>query len=73
MRELLWQIEELNRQQDTWDVIGYVDISDAHGTICVGDREYPYLGNDDFLLNKTEVANVAICVGDPALREKIAK
>ncbi len=73
MRELLWQIEELNRQQDTWDVIGYVDISDAHGTICVGDREYPYLGNDDFLLNKTEVTNVAICVGDPALREKIAK
>ena len=52
MRELLWQIEELNRQQDTWDVIGYVDISDAHGTIRVGDREYPYLGNDDFLLNE---------------------
>ena len=26
MRELLWQIEELNKIQDTWNVIGYVDI-----------------------------------------------
>lgn len=73
MRELLWQLEELNRQQDTWDVAGYVDVSDAGGTIYVGDRGYPYLGNDDFLLNRTEVTNVAVCVGDPALREKIAK
>lgn len=73
MRELLWQIEELNRQQETWDVVGYVDVSDANGTIRVGDREYPYLGNDDFLLSQSEETNVAVCVGDPALRRKIAQ
>ena len=25
MRELLWQIEELNREEMTWEVLGYVD------------------------------------------------
>lgn len=73
MRELLWQIEELNRQQDTWDVIGYVDISDEAGEIRVGDKVYPYLGDDGYLLDQTEQTNVVICVGDPKLREKIAK
>lgn len=73
MRELLWQIGELNRQQDTWDVIGYVDISDETGDIRVGEKIYPYLGDDEYLLNQTEQTNVAVCVGDPKLREKIAK
>lgn len=73
MRELLWQIEELNKIQDTWNVIGYVDISDQYGDVCVGDRIYPYLGTDQFLLDQTEDTNVAICVGSSALRKKIAE
>lgn len=73
MRELLWQIEELNKIQDTWNVIGYVDISDQYGDVCVGDHVYPYLGTDQFLLHKKEDTNVAICVGSSALRKKIAE
>lgn len=71
MRELLWQMQELNQRKKLWDVIGYVDVSDAAGNICVGDYSYPYLGTDDFLLGQTEVINVAVCVGNPALRRKI--
>ena len=73
MRELLWQIEELNKIQDTWNVIGYVDISDQYGDVRVGDRVYPYLGTDQFLLDKKEDTNVVICVGSSALRKKIAE
>lgn len=77
MRELLWQIEELNMKQQTWQVQGYVDIippSDGEsGSLKVGDKVYPYLGDDDYLLSLTEETNVAICAGNPELREKIAK
>lgn len=71
MRELLWQLEELNQRKKTWDVIGYVDVSKEAGAVSVGKRSYPYLGTDAFLLQQTEVTNVAICVGNPALRRKI--
>lgn len=73
MRELLWQIEEFNKVQDTWDVAGYVDISDRYGDVHVGNRVYPYLGTDQFLLDKQADTNVAICVGSSALRKKIAE
>lgn len=77
MRELLWQLEELNQRNDnrqkTWDVVGYVDISDTVGDVRVGNRVYPYLGTDDFLLEKTDPTNVAVCVGNPALRKKIVE
>lgn len=73
MRELLWQIEELNKQQETWEVLGYVDISQEHGTVYVGKKAYPYLGTDDYLLSRTEETNVVICAGNPSLRRKIAE
>lgn len=41
--------------------------------IKVGDRIIPYLGKDDILLQQTKDINVAIAVGDPALRQKIAQ
>lgn len=73
MRELLWQIEEQNRIQKTWKVLGYVDISPDCGDVWVGDQCYPYLGNDDYLLARKDKTNVAICVGSSALRRRIAE
>ena len=73
MRELLWQIEELNKVQDTWEVLGYVDISDQYGDVRVGDHVYPYLGTDQYLLDQTEDTNVVICAGSSSLRKKIAE
>lgn len=73
MRELLWQIQELNQQIDTWEVAGYVDVSDAAGDVTVGSFVCPYLGTDEYLLGLTQETNVAICVGESPLREKIAR
>lgn len=76
MRELLWQIQELNKEMPTWNVLGYVD-KRTEGEkkpkdVLVGNRTYPYLGDDEFLLAKTEATNVMMCVGEPHLRQKIA-
>ncbi len=74
MRELAWQIQELNKEKQTWNVLGYVDnVPPAKGSsVCVGTQELLYLGNDDYLLGRKEQTNIAICVGSPSLRKKIA-
>lgn len=73
MRELVWQIQELNKEAMTWQIDGYVDAKapEADNSCVVGNQCIPYLGADEYLLSKTEPVNVAICVGNPALRKKI--
>lgn len=73
MRELLWQIQELNKKQEIWEVQGYVDVSDQYGDLSVGGKCYPYLGDDRYLLEQKEPMNVAITVGNPLLRKRIAE
>lgn len=74
MREIVWQIQELNKQKRMWNILGYVDDapSDNGTSIFVGMQELCYLGNDDYLLHQSEQINAAICVGSPSLRKKIA-
>ena len=66
MRELAWQMPD-------WQISGYVDVTPPEHPIKVGVRIIPYLGKDDILLQQTKDINVAIAVGDPALRQKIAQ
>lgn len=78
MREILWQVEEMNQREEmTWNVIGYVDleprIEDGTSDIFVGNAVCPYLGDDDYLLAMQQETNVAVCVGEPGLRRKIAE
>lgn len=75
MRELVWQIQELNKGKKTWYILGYVDKgSPKAGTeVKVGNQRIEYLGDDDFLIQRTVDTNVAVCVGEPALREKIVR
>lgn len=77
MRELLWQIEELNREEMTWEVLGYVDtqpcIKDGASVIRIGDISCPYLGDDSYLLSRQQDTNVAISVGEPWLRKNLAQ
>lgn len=75
MREILWQIQELNKAYATWNVVGYVDNEEPKDGIgvVVGEEQIPYLGNDSFLLQQTEPVNVAITVGFPEVRKKIAE
>lgn len=75
MRELVWQIQEQNKQGIHWRVIGYVDRekpSDELG-VTVGGQRIPYLGDDDYLLRTEAPVNVAVCVGDTVLRGRIAQ
>lgn len=73
MRELIWQIQELNKEIPSWNVVGYVDCrppKDGVG-VYVGDQLIKYLGDDSFLVEHTEDVNVAVCVGETKLRRKI--
>ena len=45
MRELAWQMPD-------WQISGYVDVTPPEHPVTVGDRTIPYLGNDDFLLQR---------------------
>lgn len=75
MRELAWQIQEQNKKENGWKIIGYVDVKkplDERG-MRVGNQWIPYLGDDDYLLKSSEKTNVAVCVGEPLLRKKIAE
>ncbi len=73
MRELVWQIQELNKECPTWQIDGYVDARvPKEGEVCVvGTETIPFLGTDEYLLAVQEQVNVAVCVGSPALRKKI--
>ena len=73
MRELIWQIQELNKVCPTWQIDGYVDVKapEAGEQCIVGKETIPYLGTDDYLLEQREVLNVAVCTGSPKLRKKI--
>lgn len=65
MRELAWQMPD-------WQISGYVDVTPPEHPISRRPN-LPYLGKDDILLQQTKDINVAIAVGDPALRQKIAQ
>lgn len=75
MREIVWQIQELNKMVSSWNVLGYVDcVAPESGVgVYVGNEKILYLGTDDVLLEKKEKTNVAICVGNPHIRKKIAE
>lgn len=77
MRELLWQMEEQNRNSMIWNVLGYVDVKPQNDKgafdIFAGNTSCPYLGDDDYLLSMQQVINVVISVGEPRLRKRIAE
>ena len=73
MRELLFQIEELNKETPTWNVLGFVDeyYNEQDKNMKRVEKKCPFLGGDEILLQTDKSTNVAICVGEPALRKKI--
>lgn len=73
MREIVWQMQEMNKKKINWKILGYVDTNmPEYGQRCmVGGLEIPYLGTDEYLLSKNEPTNVVICVGNPVVRKKI--
>lgn len=75
MREIVWQMQEQNKSTENWNILGYVDKMppEEHSSVIVGNEAIKYIGNDDYLLARTELTNVAVCVGEPKLRKKIVE
>ncbi len=67
-REVRWVIEEINKQNNSWNILGWVS-QDPKGHIIAG---LPVLGDDDWLLKYDKPIDVVISVGDGKLRKKIA-
>lgn len=75
MRELLFQIEELNKKVPSWNVLGFVDeyFDENDENVERILKKCPYLGKDDYLISLQKKVNVSVCVGEPGLRKKIVE
>lgn len=75
MRELLFQIEELNKKVPSWNVLGFVDeyFDENDENVKRILNKCPYLGKDEYLISLQKKVNVAVCVGEPGLRKKIVR
>lgn len=69
MRELVWQIQEQNKSEKKWNILGYTDSVEQR--VLVGKQTIPYLGTDDALIQTQTPLNVVITIGNPKLREQI--
>ena len=66
-REVRWLIEECNKNQNRWNILGWIS-KEEPGTIIAG---LPVLGDDDWLVEHDAPIDVAVSVGSGALRKKI--
>ena len=65
-REVHWLIEEINKQSNYWDFLGYIDDQTPVGTIING---FPVLGNIEWLNGQT--LNVVCAIGDPNIKKSV--
>jgi len=64
-REVAGLIEDINRQDPTWNILGFVDDNQAlHGAVI---DDYPVLGGLDWL--KEQSLNVVMGIGNPLARK----
>lgn len=68
-REVRWVIEEINKLDNKWNILGWVS-NESQGEIIAG---LPVLGDDNWLLDYKETVNVVIGVGNGELRKKISE
>lgn len=73
MRELAWQIEESNKDNPKWNIVGYINKASSSDKeeIIVGDKIIPYLGDDKYILSQRINTNVVLSVGNVELRSKL--
>ena len=73
MREIVWQMQEQNKSAENWNILGYVDRMppEEHSSVTVGNETLEYIGNDDYLLARTELTNVAVCWESQSFEKKL--
>lgn len=68
-REVLWHLNNENKQTRQYNIIGFVDNVPALKDKTV--NGYPVLGNDQWLLDYEKEVCAAICIGDPNVRRSV--
>jgi len=69
-REVVHLIEDINEQEEIWEVLGYVDDNAAnHGELI---NDLPVLGGVDWIKEQDSIA-VAMGIGSPNAKKAIAK
>lgn len=68
-REVRWLIEECNKKQEKWEILGWVS-KERQGSVYDG---LPILGDDEWLINHNSPIDVAVAIGDGKLRKKIVQ
>jgi sugar O-acyltransferase (sialic acid O-acetyltransferase NeuD family) len=66
-RDVKWLIEECNRYEKRWNIIGWIS-QEPIGTVISG---LPVIGDDDWLLKYTKPIDAVVAVGSGKLRKKI--
>lgn len=66
-REVRWVIDDLNRVESKWNVLGWVS-KEKPGSIIAG---LPVLGDDDWLLSRDKQIDVVVSVSSGELRKRI--
>lgn len=66
-REVKWLIEECNKNQERWNILGWIS-QEIPGMLIA---DLPVLGDDDWLLKYEKPIDVAVSVGNGSLRKKI--
>lgn len=66
-REVAWLIDEINKVENTWNLLGFVDDNDSvHNTEVNGVK---VLGGTEWLVDKK--VNVVCAIGDPIVKKKV--
>ncbi len=68
-REVRWFIEECNKIEERWNVLGWIS-EEEPGSVIAG---LPVLGNDDWLISYKEPIDAALSIGSGSLRKKIVE
>jgi len=66
-REVAWLIEEINENEEKWNLLGFVDDDENYHNKSL--NGYPVLGNVDWL--KSKEVHAVCAVGNPIVKKKI--
>lgn len=66
-REVAWLIEDINKENPHWNILGFIDDNESMQGKQLG--EYRVIGTTDYLMDKE--LNVVIAIANPLIRRKI--
>lgn len=68
-REVLWQLEDINKEIKEYDILGFVD--DAPELLGKVINSYTVIGNMEWLINYPEEICAVICIGNSKIRRQV--